>query len=177
MKPKCLILLSGLLMFIGCGTSKEASRTGAHEPGEENNPYEATFHPSDHDPNIHILLGEDRDTTQQQSETQPGVTPSQPAELVAGFRVQLFSSTDIDEAQAKKAEAEALFPNDWIYLVYDPPTYKIRAGNFLARFEADRFLKQATEKGYQDAWVVPAKVFSNAPPPPSPPKNDETNRK
>jgi hypothetical protein len=84
-----------------------------------------------------------------------------------GYRVQLISTTSIDEAKARKLYAESLFPAEWFYLQYDPPTYKIRAGNFLIRFDADRFRSQAVERGFAGAWVVPEHVFKNPPPPPA----------
>jgi hypothetical protein len=65
-----------------------------------------------------------------------------------------------------KADAETQFPEEWFYVVYDAPTYKVRAGNFLERYEADRFGKLLAEKGYRDAWVVPEKVYKDAPPRP-----------
>jgi hypothetical protein len=165
-----------LLLFIGCRQSKDTTKAGdAHESGGTSNRYEEDFQPADHDPDIYVLLGEQRDSAQHRGNFQPSVTPTEPAEVVAGFRVQLLSSEDIDEARTKKAEAESLFPNEWIYMVYDPPTYKIRAGNFVARFEADRFLKQAIERGYKNAWIVPEKVFKN--PLSAPQTNDQTNPK
>jgi len=165
-----------VLLLIGCGHSKETTRAGdARESGGAMSRYEEDFQPADHDPEIYALLGEQRDSTQHQDNFQPSTTPTQPTEVVAGFRVQLVSSEDIDGARTKMAEAESLFPNEWIYMVYDPPTYKIRAGNFVARFEADRFLKQAMEKGYKNAWIVPEKVFKN--PIAAPQTNDQTNPK
>jgi hypothetical protein len=149
-------------LLIGCKQSMETTLPGGvRESGGTSNRYEEDFQPADHDPDIYVLLGEQRDSAQHQGNFQPSIAPTQPGDVVAGFRVQLFSSEEIDEARTKKAEAELLFPNEWIYLVYDPPTYKIRAGNFLTRFEADRFLKQAVERGYKNAWIVPEKVFKN----------------
>jgi hypothetical protein len=92
-----------------------------------------------------------------------GVTPD---ELVQGFRVQVFSTSDIDIAKARMSDAELAFPAEWFYLSYDPPVYKIRAGNFLNRLDAERFMASAQERGFRGAWVVPEKVITNPPPPP-----------
>jgi hypothetical protein len=150
-------------MLAACSTSKE---TGSAAGGgvEDWRKYEADFRPSDYDPET------DTSAVKQASPeiTQPGQPTDSPSpaapELVSGFRVQFFSTTNIDEANAKKADIEARFPQEWFYLEYDPPTYKIRAGNFLSRFEADRFAKQLSENGFPNAWSVPTRVFKHPPP-------------
>jgi hypothetical protein len=78
-----------------------------------------------------------------------------------GFRVQLFATPSIDEAKAKKEEAETQFPEERFYMEYDAPTYKIRAGNFKTRFDADRFARQLIEKGFPDSWAVPSRIYKN----------------
>ncbi len=84
--------------------------------------------------------------------------------LVQGFRVQLFSTSQIDEVNAKKARAEAAFPEQWFYVVYEAPMYKLRGGNFVHRTEADSYAKYLTNKGFPDAWVVPEKILTNPQP-------------
>ncbi len=155
-------------MVASCGGSRQSQRGGeTPDLGAELGRYEGDFHPSDYDslasgpgsqPDIHR-----RGDTNENADTSHETTP----ELVQGFRVQIFASTRIDEANAKKAEAEGLFPGEWFYLEYDPPTYKIRAGNFLHRYDAERFARLLTEKGYPDSWIVPERVYKE-PPPPSP---------
>jgi hypothetical protein len=93
-------------------------------------------------------------------------------ELVQGFRVQVFSTLNIDLARMKKEEVELLMPEDWFYLEYDPPAYKIRGGNFTTRVDADRFARMLIEKGFADSWAVPQRVYKAPPrriPPPPPP--------
>ena len=87
--------------------------------------------------------------------------PYDPPIVVQGFRVQLFSTPEIDEANAKKAQAEAAFPDEWFFVVYDQPTYKVRGGNFVNRSAADAFAKHLTQKGFPDAWTVPEKIVKN----------------
>ena len=165
MRYLCAAALAALLC--GCASSRQAQNPRTQpDLGSELLKYELTFRPSDYDPR-----------PDSSHETEAAIPPLEyapagdtagltPAELVAGFRVQLFSSREIDEAKAKKAEAEGQFPDEWFYLEYDPPTYKIRAGNFLSRFDADRFRKVLTDRGYEDAWVVPEKVYQHPPAPP-----------
>ena len=164
MKRIAACALAGVLIA-GCTSSPETSRgTPPSAPGDALARWEADFRPSDHDT---LAASAQRPGTGRRagvSDTIPGAPPAgEESELVAGFRVQIFSTTDIDEANQKKAEAEADFPAEWFYMQYDPPTYKIRGGNFIERYEAERFARQAIEKGFKDSWAVPEKVFRTPP--------------
>lgn len=156
-----LVLLCAALLA-GCGSSEKSVRTKGAPPGD--NPlrtYEAGFRPSDYDAEIRELLNEGKTKPSPRIlEGGQGVRP-QPLELVPGFRVQVFSSSNIDQAKARKEEIEQKFPGVTFYLVYDAPSYKIRGGNFLTRFDADQFLRDITAEGYGDAWVVPEKVYNS----------------
>jgi hypothetical protein len=169
-----MIVALALAALVGCSGTKEVEKPAA-SLDETLKKYEAGFRPSDYDPDPKgksIHSGLESDDTLDSSATAPEV-PS--PELVSGFRVQLVSTTSIDEANAKKVEAEADFPGEWVYVEYDPPTYKVRAGNFQSRVDADRFAKLASSKGFQEAWAVPERVFKQPPPPPKPtPAPEET---
>ena len=89
------------------------------------------------------------------------ITKPQPKQ-VNGFRVQIFAVAD--EQVARLAEEEARFEfSTHVYLVYDPPNYKIRLGDFLTQEEADDLRREAYRKGYRDAWVVPEQVWVGLP--------------
>lgn len=174
MRAAALVLCA--LILAGCSSTKETAPKTDAGAGEEMRKFEESFNPSDHDP-MRV-----RDT---ERHPRPVDTTSVPAleeateavslEMVQGFRVQVFSSTSIDEARAKKEEFETLFPAEWFYLQYDTPTYKLRAGNFQNRFEAERFARELTGQGYRNAWTVPERVFKFPPkrtPPPVVPQED-----
>ena len=154
------VLVMFAVVLAGCGASKDASN-GNEGTTEQNDlwKYESDFRPSDHDPAARAP--EERHqapVVPQPDHAVLDTSGTTDADLVQGFRVQIYSSANIDNAKARRAEAQSFFPGEWIYLQYDPPTYKIRAGNFLHRYEADRFVKLAIEKGFTDAWTVPARV-------------------
>lgn len=162
-------ILSGawILLLCGCPATREIAQSESpkESPAPAVRAAEESFNPSDYQPPARTR----RDSTllaTPAAESTATPPPAQPAELVPGYRVQLISTTSIDEANARKLYAESLFPDEWFYLQYDPPTYKIRAGNFLRRFDADRFRSQAAERGFVGAWVVPERVLKNPPPPP-----------
>jgi hypothetical protein len=163
---RVLILGLALSLLAGCAGTKETEKP-TPTIDETLKKYEAGFRPSDYDPEPKtrsgrpgLTEGDVPDSAAVEPETNTSM------EQVAGFRVQLFATTDIDAANAKKVEAEGEFPEEWIYVEYDPPTYKVRAGNFQSRIEADRFVKLAAGKGYKDAWPVPERVYKQPPPPP-----------
>lgn len=154
--------------LLACTHTKDTQKeTDEATFGEQIIKYEASFRPSDYDPDPSQKSGKNLEgqAAEQQAPTEARAAAAE--DQVPGFRVQVFSLTDIDEARTKKNELEGLLPGEWIYLEYESPAYKIRVGNFLSRFEADRFARQMTERGYSEAWTVPARVFKN-PPPPSP---------
>lgn len=158
----------GGLLLVGCKASQETEITKEQTRDEELRLYETTFRPSDYDraaapkaPLDTVKLTEAEDSL-----FTPATTPV--PEEVSGFRVQIVTTTSIDEANRKKSLGESLFPDEWFYLEYDQPTFKIRAGNFLTRFEAERFRSQIAERGFSGAWVVPARVFRHPPPPHTP---------
>lgn len=152
------------VFLIACGPSSEATREDKlPEHVEGLSKYEVDFQPSDYDPDVGAILEQDKKSTENDQEALVDITSKEPVEFVPGFRVQILSSSSIDQANAAKLEAEALFPEQWFYLVYDAPTYKIRAGDFVQRFEADKFARQLAEHGYRDAWIVPERVYKNPP--------------
>lgn len=157
-----------VVILSGCTGAKQSTSERAPTFEDDIRKYEAEFRPSDWDP-----IGRTDQPQARKDSTGVSGTPIEQStqystELVPGYRVQLFSSRDIDEAKAKKSEFETLIPSEWFYLEFDPPTYKVRAGNFLTRFDAERFVKMLLEKRNTDAWVVPQKVYKQPPPPPPP---------
>jgi hypothetical protein len=164
MKSITIVLIPAALLS-ACSPGREATHESPSSgPQDALGRYEADFRPSDHDTlpappsysGAPLIQGKGENT---------GNSATAEAELVQGFRVQIYSTADIDAAKAKKLEAESDFPSEWFYLQYDPPTYKIRGGNFLQRYEAERFVKLAVEKGFADSWAVPEKVFKQPSPP------------
>lgn len=170
---RAAIVALALSLLAGCSGTKEAEKP-TPTVDETLKKYEAEFRPSDYDPEPKTKSGRSG-LTEGDVPDSSAVVPETPSstELVSGFRVQLLATTSIDEANAKKAEAEVTFPGEWVYVEYDPPTYKVRAGNFQSRIEADRFVKLASSKGYREAWIVPERVYKQPPAAPRPAPSSE----
>ena len=163
----CIGIVTGTA-FIGCSPSRDATEeTSAKAATDQLREFEKGFRPSDYSIEITHAQPPPSDTAGRAGTADTAAVPPAAPETVQGFRVQIISTSSIDEANATKADAESLFPGEWFYVEYDPPAYKIRAGNFLKKLDAERFRMVAQERGYRGAWIVPAKVFKNPPPPPA----------
>jgi hypothetical protein len=76
--------------------------------------------------------------------------------ITQGYRIQAYATTNFKDAEKKKEDLLSVI-DDPIYVVYDPPYYKIRAGNF-EKEEQAKDLKKVLEEMGNDAWVVQSKV-------------------
>lgn len=63
---------------------------------------------------------------------------------IPGFRIQVINSTDRNKVFAAKAKIYQQFPDLKPYLLYQPPNFKLRVGNFRTQEEAEDFEKQLT---------------------------------
>ena len=150
-----------LLLLNACTASRETPATAprqqpAVEP-KEKAPlavFESSFRPSDFDEEV--KAAEKRVYGEPEPPILDAGTDSVSVEetIVQGFRIQIFASAKIDEANlARQTAAEAL-SSDSLYVVYDPPVYKVRVGDYLSRFDANRALVAVIQRGYPDAWIV-----------------------
>jgi len=88
-------------------------------------------------------------------ETETDVAPIK--QIVSGYRVQLFAASKQQVARRVQLDAERRL-GVLVYLVYVAPQYKVRAGDFTNRKEADNLCNFAYEEGFRDAWVVKSQV-------------------
>lgn len=101
MRSTLLFMISALLLA-GCGGTKESTTDDRAVSEAAIRAYESRFQPSDHDPRNRAprtafpagRILATRDANESLSTTA--------AETVQGFRVQVYSSTEIDAARAKK---------------------------------------------------------------------------
>jgi hypothetical protein len=70
-----------------------------------------------------------------------------------GIRVQVIASRQ--EAQVNKEKAMLAAKLDQpLSVVFESPYYKLFAGNFADRAEAEKCLAKVKKLGYNDAWIV-----------------------
>jgi hypothetical protein len=134
--------------------------------------FEHSFTPSSYDNDIYLFK---RNDTAKLYGTSIDLQSTAVPETLQGYRVQLLSTNSYDDALSFKNTLSAAYPDLWIYSVYETPAYKIRAGDFLNRYEAKTLLDTLQQNGYKNAWIVPDKIIHNQPPkPPLPTPIDST---
>ncbi len=115
-----------------------------------------------------IFVVKENPQSVQTSSTESKQTPSsqtaqsakETIKMVPGYRIQIAALSNQDEAMDVRKEAMLKFADQEVYLIFDPPYYKIRVGDFLTRYDAEKLQKEAIKMGYKDAWIVRTKVKS-----------------
>jgi hypothetical protein len=159
------LLLIALLFIIGCAGAKRSS-----EEAEQREPtgrdfllkYEPQFDPARYDPDLSVLQRREEEAHSEIGSASV-VTAAAP-ETISGFRIQVLLTQEIDEASSVRDSLNDLLPDDWVYVVYDSPYYKVRVGDYHERPEANALLKRLIGKGFRGAWIVPDNVIKNPPP-------------
>ncbi len=72
------------------------------------------------------------------------------------YRVQVASFASKEQADAKKTELETLLPGEKIVVVYnaDRRSWRVRAGEFLAREDASALVQRLSEEGFNELWIA-----------------------
>jgi hypothetical protein len=151
------------LLASGCASRKFLEKERSKEDESKDKAlqlaqYEKTLNPVDYDQEIEVTAKARTDEKQTPLEI-PKDTVIMQEEAVQGFRIQVFSSSGVDEANLVKSLVQEKFIRDSVYVEYDAPVYKVRVGDFFNRYEASGRLPEFVEKGYRDAWVVPDRII------------------
>ncbi len=165
---KYFLLYIFIILIVGCKTSKEIEKKEESDQALKNfiTKYESTFDPSVYHEDVKLILEEER--REKEFMEAAKVFTVAPQESIPGFRVQVLFTPEIDQANHTRDELLNLLPDEWCYIVYDAPYYKVRVGDFIERVEANQMVKKLISLGYKDAWIVPDKIIKN--PPPKPPE-------
>ena len=71
-----------------------------------------------------------------------------------GYRLMVMNTSKRDEAIAAKTKVYTYFPELKAYLVYQSPFFRLKAGNFQTRDEADKYKKQMAPLFPKGVFVV-----------------------
>ena len=71
-----------------------------------------------------------------------------------GYRVQVLSTDNIDEANSIRAEIYEKTTRKEVYVVFEPPFYKVKVGDFTSKSEAENLRFKLTQLGYTESKVV-----------------------
>ena len=78
-----------------------------------------------------------------------------------GYRIHIFSEIGneaLDHARAVKAQFEHAFPDIPVYLTYVEPYFRLRAGNFRNRVEAEQCLRRVKPR-FREAFVTADLIY------------------
>jgi hypothetical protein len=82
-------------------------------------------------------------------------------QTVPGYQVQLLQTEDAKLGRAAVRDAILALNTD-VEIIYEAPYYKVRAGRFTNRYDAEQLQNLASEKGYANCWVVRTQVKMRA---------------
>jgi hypothetical protein len=155
----CVLILSSVGLLAGCSSSKKMTAP----KGKDLREYEKDFDPSKY-----------RSSSSGRKPADPSYAPApkpqtevehiERFEKVMGYKIQLYSTTDLDDAERMKEKYQGKFDslsirNTDIAVEYDAPYYKIRIGNFLQKKTADSMKENLKSYGMNEAWVVRTNVL------------------
>ncbi|MFA9214780.1 MAG: SPOR domain-containing protein [Candidatus Methylacidiphilales bacterium] len=76
---------------------------------------------------------------------------------IPGFRIQIFSGNERNNANNIKTHFLKLYPNQTAYLAYQQPYFKIRIGDFKTRLEAKLFYNKIKEE-FGECIIIADKI-------------------
>jgi len=71
-----------------------------------------------------------------------------------GYRVQVISTDDIDEANLVRSELYEKTTRKEVYIFFEPPFYKVKVGDFTSKSEAENLRFKLNQLGYFESKVV-----------------------
>ncbi len=77
---------------------------------------------------------------------------------INGFRVQIFRTEDINEAKRRESIYIDTFGEENIVLIFEKPFYRIRAGRFRNKEEAEEFQNSIIQRGILNSIIIPDRV-------------------
>jgi len=166
LSAKTVFWLFILVLLAGCGTSRRVEKEKTQgELKEFLGKYEKTFDPSEYNPDVESVKVEER----QVHDAMDIANAAEVAlpETIPGFRIQVLFTPEIHEATQIRDSLDVSVPEEWTYVVFDTPYYKVRIGNFIERYEAQALLRRIISMGYSEAWIVPDNIIKNPPPKPA----------
>lgn len=159
-----LLLSASIALIAGCGSS-EATR-GDSETASDTREHrlslsqaESRFNPSEYDDELTVVQ-QQHEIEQQRAAIEASkdtlIIESEPTQ---GYRIQIFATDNIDEANAMRMTTVQRITEDSVYIVYDPPVYKVRVGDFRTRAEASQRMGIISSIGFSDAWIVSDRIL------------------
>ena len=156
-------LLAGVLMMsiLGCASSKKEVREDAppvKSPVSGLGKLDESFDPAElKEPPYPVKPKPRAERSGEVVETAAVMTKDTARAEQIGYRVQLLQTEDAREARELQKRAIIALDAD-VYIQFDDPYYKVRAGDFASRYDAEIFLDKAIKRGYSSAWIVRTRI-------------------
>ncbi|HTD98651.1 MAG TPA: SPOR domain-containing protein [Mucilaginibacter sp.] len=74
-----------------------------------------------------------------------------------GFRVQIFTGPNRKEAYDTQSKFHEAFPDTRTYIIYSEPNFKVRAGDFRTRLEAEQ-MQEELKKWFTGMFIISEKI-------------------
>ena len=74
-----------------------------------------------------------------------------------GYRVQIFSGSNRKAAYSAQAKLQDEYPELRTYIIYNEPNFKVRAGDFKTRLEAQK-LMQELQASFSSLFIISEKI-------------------
>ncbi len=85
---------------------------------------------------------------------------------IDGYRVQIYNGSVRQEAYDAQAKFKDTHPDMRTYIIYNEPNYKVRAGDFRTRLEAEKTM-QELRRAFTSLFIIEEKI--------NPPKTEAGN--
>ena len=86
--------------------------------------------------------------------TLSNITTGMPIKQTAGYRVLVLTTDNLDEANNMKTEIYFKTDQKPVYISFDPPFYKVKAGDFVSSTEANELGFKLNQMGYTESKVI-----------------------
>jgi hypothetical protein len=73
---------------------------------------------------------------------------------IPGYRIQVANSNDRTQVFAIKTKIYQVYPELKPYLIYQPPNYKLKVGNFRTAEEAEPYLQKLTQDFPSGVYLI-----------------------
>jgi hypothetical protein len=77
----------------------------------------------------------------------------------AGFQIQIYLGSDRRDAYEAQSRFKSLYPDINTYVSYTEPNYKVQAGDFSSRMDAQRLMNEL-KQNFSTLLIVPGRINS-----------------
>ena len=88
---------------------------------------------------------------------QKNIDKNKIANVIDGYRIQLFSGSERNNANALKTKFLKLFPETPAYLIYQQPYFKLRVGDYRTKIEAQNIFYKLQDD-FGQFIIIPDKI-------------------